>query len=87
MSEVNEVHHTDSGGGVATGMVVGILLVFVVIALLAVFFFSGAFRPAASTGPAQPSNPINIQVNPPAAPPAKIDVNINPPAQQAPTKP
>ena len=68
----------------ATGMVVGILVVLVVMVLLAVVFFGGAFRPTAST---EPSNQTTVQVNPPAAPPAKIDVNINPPAQPAQGKP
>jgi hypothetical protein len=33
MSELQEVRHTDAGGGVATGMIIGILLAVVVIVL------------------------------------------------------
>jgi hypothetical protein len=85
MPDVREV--STGGGGIGTGMIVGILLVIVALAVAAFVFFGGAFRPSAT--PAQPSNPTNIQVNPPAAPP-KVDVNVNVPqvpAQQAPSKP
>jgi hypothetical protein len=76
--EVREVHHTDSGGGAAVGMMVGIILVVALIAVAALFMFNGAFG---SGGANQPSNnPTNIQVNPPSAPapPDKVDINVNP---------
>jgi hypothetical protein len=82
MAHVHETR-TDGGSGVASGMVLGIVLVLLVLALAAFAFFGGAFRGAPSTTPAQPRNDTNIQVNPPAAPP-KVDVNINQPSQQAP---
>ena len=85
--EVREVHHTDSGGGTAMGMMLGIVLVVAVLAVAAFFLFNGAFR---SSGTPQTNSPTNIQVNPPPqapAPSGKVDVNVNPPAQSAPSKP
>lgn len=70
MAHVHETH-TDSGSGVATGMLVGIVLVVMVLAVAAFVFFGGAFRPSAT--PQQ--NTPNIQI------PSKIDVNV----QQAPS--
>jgi len=74
MREVSEVQ-TESRVGLASGIVVGILLVLVVLAVAAFVFYGGAFRPSAA--PVQPSNPANIQVNPPAVPP-RVDVNVPP---------
>ena len=87
MADIHEHEtRTDTGGGVASGMVLGIVLVVLVVAIAAFLFFGNAFR--GTTTPAQPSNnPTNIQVNPPSAPPGKVDVNVNPPAQQAPSQP
>lgn len=72
--------HSDGGTGVATGMLVGIVLVLVVLAIAAFVYFGGAFRPQA-----QPTGP-NIQV------PSKVDVKVDAPAPSkveapAPSKP
>jgi hypothetical protein len=94
VAEIHEHTTTDSGSGVASGMVLGIVLVVLVLAVAAFMFFGGAFRGAgpATTTP-NTSNPTNVQINPPAAPP-KVDVNVNPPSggssgssQPAPSKP
>ena len=88
MREVREVHHTDSGGGTAMGMMLGIVLVVAVLAVAAFFLFNGVFRSSGNTP--QTNSPTNIQVNPPPqapAPSGKVDVNVNPPAQSAPSKP
>ena len=88
MSEIREVHtHTDSGGGTASGMLLGIVLVVLVLAVAAFVFFGNVFT-GGTTTPTQPSNrDTNIQINPPSAPPSKVEVEIKPPAeQQAPSQ-
>jgi hypothetical protein len=94
-----EVHthtvETDSGGGVASGMMLGIVLVLLALAVAAFLFFGNAFNfgGGPNTGPSTPKGDTNIQVNPPAP---KVDVNVNPapsggyeqaPAQPGTTKP
>jgi hypothetical protein len=83
--------HTDSGSSTASGMILGIVLVLLVLVVAAFVFFGGAFRPT-TTSPAEPSRgtDTNIQVNPPAAP--QVDVKVETPGgagsgQQAPSKP
>lgn len=88
--------HHDTGSGTATGMILGIVLVLVVLAIAAFVFFGGAFR-TDSTAPTQQGGErdTNIQINPPAP---DVDVKVQPApggsgqsspsgTQQAPGKP
>ena len=83
MAEIRETNThttTDSGGGAGSGMLVGVILTIVVLALVA-WFFIGSFR-GPTVEPARPGGDTNIEINPPA--PSKVDVQVNPPAPQAP---
>jgi hypothetical protein len=91
MREVREVHtHSDSGGGTAAGMLLGIVLVLLVLAVAAFVFFGNGFATFGGGATNRGTGDTNIQVNPPSAPP-KVDVNVNTPSQggggsqQAPT--
>jgi hypothetical protein len=94
MREVHEVHtHSDAATesaaadrGAASGMLLGLVLVLLVLAIGAFLFFGGAFRPTSGPAQTEPSGPTNIQVNPPSAPP-KVDVKVDAPVQQAPSQP
>jgi hypothetical protein len=66
MAHVHETH-TESGSGAATGMLVGIVLVVLVLAVTAFVFFGSNLRLGAQ--PQQPNAP-SIQV------PSTIDVNV-----------
>lgn len=94
---VERVEH-DSGAGTATGMIVGILLV-LLIAILALFFFFGGparFAGSSNTAPA-PAGQTNVNVPAQNAPPQQsapninvprqIDVNVNQPPPAAPQVP
>ena len=96
-THVERVEH-DSGASTATGMIVGILLVLLVAILALFFFFGGPGRFAGSTSTAPPSGGqtnVNVPQNAPpqgqSGPniqvPRQIDVNVNQPAQQAPSAP
>jgi hypothetical protein len=90
---------SDTGAGTATGMIVGILLVLLVAILALFFFFGGPARfagssanapaPAGQTNVNVPQNgPPQGQSGPNIQVPRQIDVNVNqPPAQQAPAAP
>jgi predicted lipid-binding transport protein (Tim44 family) len=79
---------TDDGTGLATGMVLGIVLL-VLLALVALFFvFGGPSRFAGGTTTAPNQTNINVPAQQqPSAPninvPPRVDVNVNP-GQQAP---
>jgi hypothetical protein len=95
---VERIEH-DTGAGTATGMIVGILLVLLIAILALFFFFGGPARFAGTPSAPAPAGQTNVNV-PQSAPqgqsgqsgpsinvPRQIDVNVNQPAQQAPSAP
>jgi hypothetical protein len=93
MAEHHYVERTDSGSGMAAGMILGIV-VLLLVAVMALFFVFGGPRGTAS-GPGQTNVNVPAQQQPqqPSGPnvqvPRQIDVNVNQgggqaPAQQAP---
>jgi hypothetical protein len=86
MSEHHYIERTDSGSGVATGMVLAIIAVLLVGVVVLFMFFGGPGRFMGGATTAPPSN-TNINVPPQTAPqqggpqinvPPRVDVNVNP---------
>jgi hypothetical protein len=83
------VERSESGSGMVTGLMIGLLLV-VVVGVMAFFVFGRGTGPAAPapTGQTNVNVPAQQQPQAPSAPniqvPRQIDVNVNQPAQQAP---
>ncbi len=88
MAEHHYVERTESGSGMAAGMILGIV-VLLLVAVMALFFIFGRTRGAGPTtappgqtnvnvpSQQQPNNAPNIQV------PRQIDINVNQPQAPA----
>jgi hypothetical protein len=89
MADHHYVERTDSGSGMAAGMILGIV-VLLLVGVMALFFVFGGSR-AVAPGPAGQTNinvPAREQPQQPSGPnvqvPRQIDVNVNQGGGQAP---